>query len=127
TTEPILVMVENTGPREKTFGINLSKPQELPAGSEVIVFDVQTLNLTDGTIVAIKESTTWNGKVYTEGELFAIVSDPKTPMGQRFSSKQPIANALYDVYHVKKEVREYKVRNSSRLLVPHKDLQRISQ
>ncbi|KAG6895089.1 hypothetical protein C0992_003203 [Termitomyces sp. T32_za158] len=127
TTKPILVMVENTRPRDEILDVDLTKPQELPAGSQVIVFDAKALSLTRGAIVAIRESTTFNGEVYPKGELFAINSNPKTPMGQIFSFKHPIANALYDVVHVKKEVFECKVRNSSMSLVPHKDLQRITQ
>ncbi|KAG6878239.1 hypothetical protein C0993_010362 [Termitomyces sp. T159_Od127] len=46
TTKPVVVRIKDTRLLDDLFGINSNDPQELPAGSEVTVFDAQTVSLT---------------------------------------------------------------------------------
>ncbi|KAG6899312.1 hypothetical protein C0995_006349 [Termitomyces sp. Mi166 len=77
----------------------------------------------DKTVVALREGTTFKGVKLPRGELFLISSKAKTPRGQGFRSRDPIGEALYDVVQVKEKVLDFKVKNSSNLLVRHKDLE----
>ncbi|KAG6886409.1 hypothetical protein C0995_008104 [Termitomyces sp. Mi166 len=77
------------------------------------------------TIVALKRDTTYKGVPLLKGELFAITSDPQTPLGQAFRSRNPIGGALYTVKHVKKETLTFKVKNSSDVLIMHNSLERV--
>ncbi|KAG6871457.1 hypothetical protein C0995_004416 [Termitomyces sp. Mi166 len=81
--------------------------------------------LPHGTIVALKQDTTYKGVPLPKGELFVIGSDPQTPLGQAFRSRNPIGGALYAVKRVKKEIHKFKVKNSSAVLVMHNSLERV--
>lgn len=62
---------------------------------------------------------TYQGPVLTSFDLIHC-------QGQGVRFRDPIDAALYDVQHVRKQIREFKVKNSSNALVAHKDLERIT-